>query len=114
MPAPGAVRSDDPGGVEAAQEPRLHTEEFRGLPHRDRRIVLVVESPEATAHVSRPSYGGSAAAPAAEPTLMDRIRPGRSDQASIDLGPLSVAVMAILRGLAFSAIGMRRVNTPPS
>jgi hypothetical protein len=38
----------------------------------------------------------------------------RVGQASICLGLLSVLAMAILRGLAFSAIGIRNVNTPAS
>jgi hypothetical protein len=50
-------------------------------------------------------------------TVASRVESGSSvGQASICLGLLSgsVLAMAILRGLAFSAIGIRNVNTPAS
>jgi hypothetical protein len=43
MPAARAVWPEHAGGVEAAQEGRLHVEQFRGLTHGDHRIVVVVE-----------------------------------------------------------------------
>ena len=50
-----AVRGEDAGGVEAAQERGLHLEQFGRLTHRHGRVVLVVELGHASGHLSRRS-----------------------------------------------------------
>jgi hypothetical protein len=43
MATSGPLWSQHPSGVQAAQKRRLHRQQLRGLPHRDRGIVLIVE-----------------------------------------------------------------------
>jgi hypothetical protein len=107
MATVGPVRADDARRIKAAEERGLNAEQLRGLPHGDRRVVLVVESPDSTAHVFLPSVRAGPG-PAGHTAGPD----GR--HASISRRPLSPAVIVIFRGFALSATGMRRVSTPAS
>ena len=53
VPAAGAVRGEDAGGVEAAQERRLDLEQLGRLAHGDGGVVLVVEPGDASGHAVR-------------------------------------------------------------
>jgi hypothetical protein len=59
----------------------------------------------------RPGGGPAAARPSLH---INSVRPRGKVQTLICLVSLSAPAMVILRGLAFSAIGIRRVSTPAS
>ena len=122
--AGGAVRLEHAGGVEAAQEGRLHPEQFGGLAHRERGEVRVVE-PVGGVRAHRlvsPRWGrrGGRARPGTGPRRVGQLStaccPADDDSPSMvrcsTAAGASALVTVILRARAFSATGMLSVRTP--
>ena len=85
VPAVGALRRHDPRNIQAAEERRLHPQQLRSLPHRESRVVTVIELVQPTGSRTYVTFTLGGVKTVAELQAHDVSRPGEKVPIDVNL-----------------------------